>query len=120
LQRESGKKKREGGSQAWNRAWGRRNGREERVLRRVMCEDVCREECSDFFFFLLVGSVWRYYTLWNGDVLVWEESEGTTHQHTSREVSHDRFGLNMEVAEHFIAAPAAQEADNVRVNMRAE
>jgi hypothetical protein len=82
-----------------------------------MCEDVCREERSDFFFGFLVGSVCRYYTLWNGDVLVWEESEGTTHQHMSRE---DRFGLNMEVAEHFIAAPAAQEADNVRVNMRAE
>ena len=48
------------------------------------------------------------------------KSEGTVVEHTGRKVAHDRFGLNMEVAEHLVGAPAAHEADEVGVHFSAK
>jgi len=55
--------------------------------------------------------------LW--DVVVGMKMEGATLEHQMGEVAHDRFGLEMEVAEHFIGAPTAQKANDVTVYVAA-
>ena len=58
---------------------------------------------------------------WNlGDIIVGMEHEVATVEHTLGEMSHDRFSLKMQVPEHFVRAPTAQEADHVGINLRAE
>jgi len=41
-------------------------------------------------------------------------------QHEASEVAHDGVGLKVQVAEHFVGTPAADEADDVRVNLGEE
>jgi hypothetical protein len=48
------------------------------------------------------------------------KSEGATLQHTRGEGAHERVGLEMEVAEHSIGAPAADHFDEVGVDAGAE
>ena len=55
-----------------------------------------------------------------GDFVVRKESEVATMEHLGRKVAHDRFRLDMEVAKHFIRAPAAKEADAVGVHIGAK
>jgi hypothetical protein len=40
--------------------------------------------------------------------------------HAAGEVSHDGFSLDVKVAKHLVAAPSAQEANDVAVNAGAE
>ena len=40
----------------------------------------------------------------------------TPMEHEPGEVAHDRLGLKVEVPEHFIRAPAANESDDVGIN----
>ena len=56
--------------------------------------------------------------LW--DVLVRREAEHATLEHEGGEIPHDRLGLKVEVAKHFVGAPAAQKADAVSVDVGAE
>jgi len=56
----------------------------------------------------------------DGDLVVRVKREVASRQHAGGEISHDRLGLEMKVAQHFIAAPAAEEADHVGVDMGAE
>ena len=55
-----------------------------------------------------------------GDFLVWYQSEGTALEHALREASEHRAHLSVEVAQHFIGAPAADEADDVSIDAGAE
>ena len=41
-------------------------------------------------------------------------------QHSGGETTHDRFGLNMEVTQHFIGAPTTDETNDVSVNLCAK
>ena len=52
--------------------------------------------------------------------LVRMESERAVEEHPGRKITHDRFSLYMEVAEHLIGPPAAEEFDDVRVYLCAE
>jgi hypothetical protein len=54
---------------------------------------------------------------WNGAV---GEQVELGVQHPGGKPSHDRFGLDMEVPEHFIGAPATDESDNVSVDLGAK
>ena len=40
--------------------------------------------------------------------------------HASREVTHDRGCLKMEIAEHFVRAPSAEEANDIGVDLGTE
>ena len=46
--------------------------------------------------------------------------EGAAEEHKARDVSHNRFRLNMEIAEHLIGAPATDEVDVVGVDVGAQ
>ena len=46
-----------------------------------------------------------------------EQCEGTSFQHVTREVVHDWFGLDVEIAKHLITSPMAKETDNIRIHM---
>ncbi len=47
------------------------------------------------------------------------QSIGAIAEHAGREISHNRGGLDMEVAEHFVRGPVTNEADGIMVNFRA-
>jgi hypothetical protein len=55
---------------------------------------------------------------WNG--LIWEQSERPADKHAVCEIPHDGFGLDVQVTEHFVAAPSTQEADYVGVDLRTQ
>ena len=48
------------------------------------------------------------------------QREGAMVEHAGREITHDRGGLDGEVAKHLIGAPAAKKADDVGVNLGAK
>ena len=48
------------------------------------------------------------------------EPEGAAEEHKAREVSHNRFRLNVEIAEHLIGVPVTDEADVVSVDIGAQ
>jgi hypothetical protein len=52
---------------------------------------------------------------WNG--LVGEQSERPADKHAACKIPHDGFGLDVQVTEHFVAAPATEETDDVGVNL---
>ena len=54
------------------------------------------------------------------DKLAREESEGTAREHLGGEIVHDRLGLDMQISQHLVGAPAPDEADGVAVDMGAE
>jgi hypothetical protein len=54
---------------------------------------------------------------WNGTI--WKQGELSL-QHSRRKTSHDRFGLDMKVAQHLIGAPATDEPYDVSVDFGAE
>ena len=56
----------------------------------------------------------------DGDVLTGEKGEGTATKHAGREIAHDRLCLDMEVSQHFIGAPAAEELNDVGINLGAQ
>ena len=45
-----------------------------------------------------------------------KEGVDTAVEHAAGEVLHDRLGLEMEVVEHFVGPPAANQADEIRVD----
>ena len=51
------------------------------------------------------------------NVLARDQGVLTPLQHEASEVAHDGLGLKVQVAEHFIGTPVADEADDVRVNL---
>ena len=55
-----------------------------------------------------------------GGLMTWDElpwDEGVVRlEHAAGEVSGDRFGLDVKIAEHSIRAPASQELDHVGVD----
>ena len=53
-------------------------------------------------------------TLWYE--VVWNESVGPCGQHTLGVISHEGVGLDVQIPEHFVRSPPADEADDVRVN----
>jgi hypothetical protein len=55
-----------------------------------------------------------------GKILAGKEIVVTALEHEAGELSHDRLGLEVKVLEHFIRMPAANEADDVGVNMSEE
>jgi hypothetical protein len=54
---------------------------------------------------------------WNGTV---GKQGELSLQHSGGETSHDRFGLDMEVTQHFIGAPATDETDDISVDLSAK
>ena len=52
--------------------------------------------------------------------MVREEAEVAMIEHAASELAHDRFGLDLEVAEHLIGAPSSEQADDVGVNFGTE
>ena len=52
--------------------------------------------------------------------MVGKEGEVAARKHSGRKMTHDGFGLDMEVAEHFVGAPAAKKSNAVRVNIGAK
>ena len=50
-------------------------------------------------------------------ILVWEQGEASSGEHSGGKVSHDRFGLEVEVSKHFVTPPPAEEADAVRIDI---
>jgi hypothetical protein len=55
-----------------------------------------------------------------GNVLSRQQGKITGKGHTSHEGVHEQVGLEMEVAKHFIRAPATNEMDDVGVNAGAK
>ena len=55
-----------------------------------------------------------------GYFLIWNEGEGPAREHALRETTEERAYLRMQVAQHFIGAPAADEAYDISVNAGAE
>jgi hypothetical protein len=49
-----------------------------------------------------------------------KENEGSMFEHACREATHGRFGLDVEVSKHFIAAPPADQADDIGINVGAQ
>ena len=56
----------------------------------------------------------------HGDLPVGMEGEGYMGEHGDAEVSHNRISLYMQIPQYFICAPAAKQADNVRVDVGIE
>ena len=54
------------------------------------------------------------------DVLVRKENEGSVGGHAFRETEHKGLGLDVEVSEHCVGAPASQELDLVGVDIGTE
>ena len=48
------------------------------------------------------------------------EDKGSMVKHALGEVTHDRLGLDMKIAEHFVRAPAADETDDIGVDLGAK
>ena len=55
-----------------------------------------------------------------GHQLIGDQCEGAAAEHVAREVGHERGGLKVEVSEHFVGTPSAEEADDVGVDVRVE
>ena len=56
----------------------------------------------------------------HGNILVGVQREGSVVEHSGRKISHDRCGLDGEIAEHFVGAPSAEKADDVRIDLGAK
>ena len=54
------------------------------------------------------------------DVGVGRKRECSSLEHERGEVAHDRLCLQVQVPEHFVGTPTTEEADNVRIHLRAE
>jgi hypothetical protein len=52
-----------------------------------------------------------------GDFVVGEQNERTMLKHAGGEATHGRFGLDVKVAKHFVAAPPTDQADDICVNV---
>jgi hypothetical protein len=48
------------------------------------------------------------------------QREGSVVEHSGRKISHVRCGLDGEIAEHFVGAPSAEKADDIRVDLGAK
>jgi hypothetical protein len=48
------------------------------------------------------------------------QREGSVVEHSGRKISHNRCGLDGEIAEHFVGAPSAEKADDIRVDLCAK
>jgi hypothetical protein len=57
-------------------------------------------------------------SLW--DEVVGNEGVGSGGEHTTGVVPHERVSLDMQITEHFVQAPPADEADDIRVNLGQE
>ena len=57
-----------------------------------------------FFFFVVFGCRWLCYR----DFLVGKKGKVPTLKHATREVSHNRLGLDMEVPKHLVASPSSK------------
>jgi hypothetical protein len=55
-----------------------------------------------------------------GDVLVRKEDEVATVEHFGGEALHESISLEVEVAQHFVGTPSADEADDVGVDVSTE
>jgi hypothetical protein len=55
-----------------------------------------------------------------GDILARKESVVAALEHEAGKVAHNRLGLKVKVPEHFVRAPASNEADDVGVNVGKE
>ena len=53
----------------------------------------------------------------DGDCLVGQESKGAALEHAGREIPHHRFSLHVEVAQHFVRAPATEQTNDITVDM---
>ena len=49
-----------------------------------------------------------------------EESVSATEKHSGRKITHDRLRLHMQISQHFIGAPATDEADAIRIHIRTQ
>jgi hypothetical protein len=56
--------------------------------------------------------------LW--DKVVGNEGVGSGGEHTAGVVPHERVSLDVQITEHFVQAPPANKADDVRVNLGQE
>ena len=54
------------------------------------------------------------------DVAVGMEGEDPTIEHAGRKISHQRLRLNVEITEHLVGLPSAEEADDVWVDVGAQ
>ncbi len=54
------------------------------------------------------------------DKVVGNEGVGSGGEHTTGVVPHERVSLYMQITEHFVRVPPADEADGVRVNLGQE
>ena len=57
-------------------------------------------------------------SLW--DKVVGNEGVGSGREHTTGVVPHERVSLDVQITEHFVRAPPANEADDVQVNLGQE
>ena len=55
-----------------------------------------------------------------GDSFSGVKREGPVEKHSGRKIAHDRFCLDVKVSEHLVRAPAAQELNDVCVNLGTE
>ena len=55
--------------------------------------------------------------LQEGHIVIGKQGEVATLKHAGCKISHDRFGLDMKVAQHLVGPPAADELDAASVNV---
>jgi hypothetical protein len=55
-----------------------------------------------------------------GSGCVGQERVVTAGEHTGGKMAHDGFGLDVQVSEHLVRLPAAQESDTVRIHVSAQ
>ena len=53
----------------------------------------------------------------HGNISIRMHSERTLLEHWGRKITHYRFGLDVQIAKHLVGAPAAEEFDNVLVDL---
>jgi hypothetical protein len=54
-----------------------------------------------------------------GDFMVWEECEVTASEHAGRKVPHNGLSLDVEISEHLVRSPTANESDAVAIDIGA-
>ncbi len=66
---------------------------------------------------ILGGSkAWEVWSI-HGNSRVRVHGKGAVVEHTGSKIAHDGFGLDMEVAQHLIGAPASDQSDDVGINL---
>jgi hypothetical protein len=53
----------------------------------------------------------------HGHFMIGVQGKGTLIEHAGRKVAHDRFGLDMKIAEHSVRAPATDKANDILADL---